>query len=91
MNFNEKFTQEPNATILVGHFIGGKMSHTQERTQPVYNPATGEVTKHVALADTQTVEHAIAIAQAAFPAWQCIIPSHIRFVKYVNPYFPMDL
>lgn len=70
MNFNEKFIQEQNATSLVGHFIGGKISHTQERTQPVYNPATGEVTKHVALADTQTVEHAIAIAQAAFPAWR---------------------
>ena len=68
MNFNEKFNQAPNATGLVGHFIAGQLTYQTERTQNIYNPATGEITKQVALADTQTVEHAIAVAQAAFPA-----------------------
>lgn len=70
MNFNEKFNQAPNATGLVGHFIAGQLTYHTERTQNIYNPATGEITKQVALADTQTVEHAIAVAQAAFPAWR---------------------
>ena len=70
MNFNEKFNQAPNATGLVGHFIAGQLTYQTERTQNIYNPATGEITKQVALADTQTVEHAIAVAQAAFPAWR---------------------
>lgn len=70
MNFNEKFNQAPNATGLVGHFIAGQLTYHTERTQNIYNPATGEITQQVALADTQTVEHAIAVAQAAFPAWR---------------------
>lgn len=70
MNFNEKFSQAPNATGLVGHFIAGQLTYHTERTQNIYNPATGEITQQVALADTQTVEHAIAVAQAAFPVWR---------------------
>lgn len=70
MNFNQKLNQAQHATGLVGHFIAGQLSYHAERTQNVYNPATGQVTKQVALADTQTVEHAIAVAQAAFPVWR---------------------
>jgi malonate-semialdehyde dehydrogenase (acetylating)/methylmalonate-semialdehyde dehydrogenase len=40
------------------------------RTQDVYNPATGEVSKQVALASEATVGQAIAAAQAAYPAWR---------------------
>ncbi|MBC7204101.1 MAG: CoA-acylating methylmalonate-semialdehyde dehydrogenase [Pusillimonas sp.] len=39
-------------------------------TQDVFNPATGQVARQVALASSQTVEHAIATAEAAFPAWR---------------------
>ncbi len=55
---------------IVGHLINGQMSEAAERTQDVYNPATGEVTKQVALAAKETVEEAIASAQAAYPAWR---------------------
>ncbi|PWQ96978.1 CoA-acylating methylmalonate-semialdehyde dehydrogenase [Leucothrix arctica] len=55
---------------IVGHFINGEARSDSERTQDVYNPSTGEVSKQVALASKETVEEAIAAAQAAFPAWR---------------------
>ena len=54
----------------VGHLINGELREDSGRTQPVYNPSTGEVSKQVALASKATVEEAIAAAQAAFPAWR---------------------
>jgi malonate-semialdehyde dehydrogenase (acetylating)/methylmalonate-semialdehyde dehydrogenase len=54
----------------VGHFINGRILASDDRTQSVYNPATGEVTKTVSLASPQTVEQAITAAEAAFPAWR---------------------
>lgn len=53
----------------VGHFINGKMIAEENQTQPIYNPATGEVTKQVALASTKTIDQAIAAAKSAFPKW----------------------
>lgn len=54
----------------IGHLINGQLVTTSQRMQDVYNPATGEVSKQVALAPKETVEDAIAAAQAAFPAWR---------------------
>ncbi|KJM65805.1 methylmalonate-semialdehyde dehydrogenase (CoA acylating) [Pluralibacter gergoviae] len=55
---------------IIGHLINGELVNDRARTQPVYNPATGEATKEVALASKSTVEQAIAAAAAAFPAWR---------------------
>ncbi|ELN2738833.1 CoA-acylating methylmalonate-semialdehyde dehydrogenase [Pluralibacter gergoviae] len=55
---------------IIGHLINGERVNDRARTQPVYNPATGEATKDVALASKSTVEQAIAAAAAAFPAWR---------------------
>jgi len=54
----------------VGHLIGGKAIADTERVQNVYNPATGEATKQVALASADTVRAAITAAHSAFPAWR---------------------
>ena len=59
----------------VGHIINGELREDTGRTQPVYNPSTGEVSKQVALASKATVEAAIAAAQAAFPAWRDTPPA----------------
>ena len=59
----------------VGHFINGQIVPDTARTQEVYDPAQGRVTKHVALASKATVEQAIAAAQAAFPAWRDTPPA----------------
>ncbi len=59
----------------VGHLINGVVCEDTVRTQPVYNPSTGEISKHVALASKAAVEDAIAAAQAAFPAWRDTPPA----------------
>ena len=55
---------------VIGHLINGELVDDSARSQAVYNPATGEAEKQVALASKQTVEQAIAAAQAAFPSWR---------------------
>ena len=55
---------------VVGHLINGQITNEGERTQDIYNPSTGEVSKQVALASKATVEEAIAAAQAAYPEWR---------------------
>lgn len=55
---------------IIGHFINGQIDTQSSRHQAVYNPSTGEVSKQVALANQATVEHAIAVATAAFPSWR---------------------
>ncbi len=56
--------------ITVGHLINGQTSNDGGRTQDIYNPSTGEVSKQVSLASKATVEEAITAAQAAYPAWR---------------------
>jgi malonate-semialdehyde dehydrogenase (acetylating)/methylmalonate-semialdehyde dehydrogenase len=67
----------------IGHYIAGaQFAGTTGRTQDVYNPATGEVTGKVALADAGEVGKAVAAAQAAFPAWSNMPP--IRRARLMN-------
>ena len=54
----------------IGHFINGRIFEESGRTQDVFNPATGQVVRQVALASRTTVEDAIAAAAAAFPEWR---------------------
>ena len=56
---------------VVTHWIDGaeRPAHS-DRTAPVYDPARGVVTKHVALADQDDIETAVRTAAAAFPAWR---------------------
>jgi malonate-semialdehyde dehydrogenase (acetylating)/methylmalonate-semialdehyde dehydrogenase len=62
------------ARETVGHFINGRKVADDGRCQDVFNPATGQVARQVALASKATVEEAIAAAQAAFPAWRSTPP-----------------
>ena len=61
---------DPSVTHTVGHLIDGRIVADAERTQPVFDPATGQAMRSVALASKATVEAAIASAEAAFPAWR---------------------
>ena len=60
---------------VVGHLIDGAEINDDNRLLPVTNPATGAVTRHVAMASQATVEAAIAAAEAAFPAWRDTPPA----------------
>ena len=42
---------------VVGHFVNGQDVADSNRPEPVMNPATGEVTRHVAMASRKTVDH----------------------------------
>ena len=55
---------------IVQHLIDGEHVAAAGRTADVFNPATGQVTRQVALADRATVQSAIDSAKAAFPAWR---------------------
>ena len=56
---------------MIGHLINGEsIVESTSRSQEIFNPATGLATGEVALASKNTVEEAIAAAQAAFPAWR---------------------
>lgn len=54
----------------IGHLINGEMITDTVRSQNVFNPATGQAEKKVALASKQTVEQAISAAEAAYPQWR---------------------
>ncbi len=72
---NARPAENIDAANVVGHFINGADVADANRPAPVTNPATGEVTKYVAMASRQTVEDAIAAAAAAFPAWRNTPPA----------------
>ncbi|MEU8248702.1 CoA-acylating methylmalonate-semialdehyde dehydrogenase [Nonomuraea sp. NPDC048916] len=54
----------------VKHWINGTLVDGDGRTGEIFDPATGEVSGHVALAATADVDAAVAAAVAAFPAWR---------------------
>ncbi|WP_447589575.1 CoA-acylating methylmalonate-semialdehyde dehydrogenase [Aquipseudomonas campi] len=54
----------------IPHLINGERIAGNGRTTDVFNPSTGAVTGKVALADRATVQQAIDVAKAAFPAWR---------------------
>jgi malonate-semialdehyde dehydrogenase (acetylating)/methylmalonate-semialdehyde dehydrogenase len=58
----------------ISHYIGGHPDSGGSRTAPVYNPATGEQTAAVRLADGDTVARAVAAASAASPGWADTAP-----------------
>ena len=77
-------------TPTIGHFIHGQISNgSSNRSQDVFNPATGAVTGQVALASAADVNAAVASAQAAFPAWADTPPIRrarvlFKFLELVN-------
>ncbi len=77
----------------IGHFVGGQEVKGQSgRFGDVFNPNTGEVQARVALAKHAEVEHAIAVAAAAQPAWAATNPQRrarvmFRFLELANRHF----
>src|SRR6188472_2212673 len=77
----------------IGHFIGGKIvKGGSGRFGDVFDPNTGEVQAKVALAKHSEVEHAIANAQAAQPAWAATNPQRrarvmFKFLELVQKEF----
>lgn len=55
---------------ILSHWLNGQMVPASDaRLLAVHNPATGQIIHQVPLADTNTVNQAVANAKAAFPEW----------------------
>lgn len=62
-------------TTEISHFVGGKyVAGASGRFADVFNPATGETEKKVALASTAELNAAVENAKAAQPAWGATNP-----------------
>ena len=59
-----------NKLETLSHYINGKrVASAGAKTQPVFNPATGNACAQVVLAEASEVNAAVAAAAAAAPAW----------------------
>jgi malonate-semialdehyde dehydrogenase (acetylating) / methylmalonate-semialdehyde dehydrogenase len=62
--------QAKEKSLEVRNFIGGRWEERNGRdTEPVYNPATGEVVAETPLSTKEDVDRAVKQAEAAFPGW----------------------
>ncbi len=79
-----------SSTPVISHYVNGRVvAGASSRSQEVFNPATGAVTAHVALANSADVDAAVASAQAAFPAWSDMPPIRrarvmFKFLELLN-------
>ena len=72
----------------VGHYIHGKRTATADgKRQPIYNPATGAVSRQLALATPAEVQAAVESANRAFPAWADMPP--IRRARVLNKFLQL--
>ncbi|WP_028213457.1 CoA-acylating methylmalonate-semialdehyde dehydrogenase [Paraburkholderia mimosarum] len=72
------------------HFIGGKTERgVGDRTQAIFNPATGVAARRLVLGEVADVDAAVASAKAAFPEWRDTPPIRrarvmLRFLELMN-------
>lgn len=83
-------TLQNDKVSVVDNYIGGqRQSATSDRTQNIYNPATGSVTSQVVMSTADDTVKAVAAAKAAFPSWAETPPIHRaramnRFLALLN-------
>ena len=69
----------------IQHHIDGKLVDGKSgRKSPVFNPATGEQSGEINLANTAQVNEAIAVAKKASPAWANTTP--LRRARILNKF-----
>lgn len=77
-------------STIINHYLGGaRHDGASTRRQTVYNPATGQATAEVLLAEKADVDQAVAAAKGAFPAWAATPPVRrarilMRFLNLLN-------
>ncbi len=68
---------------LIEHIIGGKnTSGTTDKTQTIYNPATGKEIAQVSMGGDAEIKAAVQAAQNAFPVWSNTSPAKRANVMY---------
>ncbi len=77
-----------NRAQTVSHWVGGRLlADSGAQTQDVFNPATGEVARQVALGGSAEVDQAVKAASAAFGAWADTPP--IRRARVLNRFLDL--
>ncbi len=74
-----------NEVKTLKNYIGGEWVEAKSnKTEPVYNPATGEVIAHVPLSSQEDVDYATQVAREAFQTWkELAVPRRARILfKY---------
>lgn len=69
---------------ITNYINGTRTAPAQADKQAVYNPATGEITRHVVLSGALEVNEAVAAAKAAAPNWANTPP--IRRARIINKF-----
>lgn len=66
----------------VKNFVGGQWVDAKtEQTEPVYNPATGEVIAQVPISTKKEVDEAVKVAKEAFESWKDVpVPRRARIL-----------
>ena len=73
-----------NPTVIP-HWIGGHaVASAEAATQVVFNPATGQPSRHVVLGGAREVNDAVAVASGAFERWANMPP--IRRARILNKF-----
>lgn len=70
---------------IIQNYIGGEWKTSASgKTEPVYNPATGEIIAHVPLSSTEELNEAVETAAKAFQTWsRTAVPRRARIMfKY---------
>lgn len=70
---------------VLKNYIGGKwIEANTDKSEPVYNPATGEVIAHVPISSQEDVDLAVEAANEAFQSWKEVaVPRRARILfKY---------
>lgn len=73
-----------------GHYIGGEnVAGKSGRESDVFRPMTGDVQAKVSLATKDELNHAVAVAKAAQPAWAAVNPQRrarvlMKFLELAN-------
>ncbi|GGB67126.1 CoA-acylating methylmalonate-semialdehyde dehydrogenase [Shewanella inventionis] len=60
--------------LTISHYVNGQCTQASQRTQTIYDPATGEARGQVSLASQAEVAAAIAVAKTAFDSWSQVTP-----------------
>lgn len=67
------------------NYVGGKWIEAKsDKTEKVYNPATGEVIAEVPISNQEDLEYAVQVAEESFQSWQEVpVPKRARILfKY---------
>ncbi|WP_445777914.1 CoA-acylating methylmalonate-semialdehyde dehydrogenase [Shewanella sp.] len=60
--------------LNISHYVNGQITQESQRTQTIYDPATGQARGQVSLASQDEVANAIAAAKTAFATWSQVTP-----------------